>query len=119
MSQFIVGKNPGQNAPQAGQEESLPHERKGLTKMFMLRDEKSGRFEQPFCAPVEIDALRTIHQMTTGQNAYHMSSRYPADFRLYKVGTFEPSTGRIEMTERFQDMGTVYDIQQGFGPTTS
>lgn len=82
--------------------------------LYQIRDEKSGHFKQPVCHNVDIDALRAVHQVSLQKDANNPLACYPQDFRLYKTGTLDLKTGRIEQLENFIDFGTLVEIAQSF-----
>lgn len=63
--------------------------------IFCIRDVRVG-FNQPWCDISEEVARRGFaYNMNKGD----LTSAYPADFQLYKIGKFSPQTGKIEAFE--------------------
>lgn len=64
--------------------------------MFSVYDLKGRLFGMPFYAPnVEI-GTRYVAAAVNGGSADSMLSKFPSDFRLYKLGEFSDDDGAIE-----------------------
>jgi len=64
---------------------------------FSLRDTKAETFAAPFFVPNEAIAMRFISQevLDTRTNL----GKYPADFMLYRVGTYDTDTAQLTAVE--------------------
>jgi len=60
-----------------------------------MHDAKSGLFTQPFYSPNRAVAQR--HFIAASEDPASMVSKFPADFRLYELGTFDDSTGVVSV----------------------
>lgn len=63
--------------------------------IFSLHDVKSQAYAQPFYAPNRAVAIR--HYMAAREDSASLVSKYPGDFRLYELGTFDDATGVIDV----------------------
>lgn len=60
-------------------------------KMFSVRDLKAGLYGQPFALANRAVAMRTFQSWVADPNSFF--AKYPHDFELFEVGTFEQTTG--------------------------
>lgn len=65
-------------------------------KIFSIRDEKAGAYNLPFFSPTGGTASREV---ASGLMADKKMTSFAVDFTLYEIGTFDPTTGRIEALE--------------------
>lgn len=64
-----------------------------MMRLFAVRDVKSESFGAPFSIATVGLALRGFSDAcTSGKSDL---SKYPADYMLYELGTYEPNTGTI------------------------
>lgn len=64
-----------------------------IINLYSVRDVKSESFSAPFTALADGAAIRDFYAlMTTPGSVYQM---YPGDFDLFKIGTYDQSTGTI------------------------
>ena len=66
--------------------------------MFSVKDEKAQAFNLPFLQTNVDLAIRTLASSVTNPDS--VVSKYPQDFTLYKLGTFDEITGAIVTLER-------------------
>lgn len=64
-----------------------------LKGVYSLYDEASQSFNVPFYTVHEQEAIRHIGALLLDKNS--MVSNFPQDFKLYKLGTFDTSSGVI------------------------
>lgn len=64
-----------------------------VSNVYSVRDTKVG-FSDPFICPNDSAASRALS--FSFNNATNMVSYSPADFNLYRIGTFDSDTGLIE-----------------------
>lgn len=61
-----------------------------------VRDVKAECFNTPFFSQGSAVALRGFIQAVNTPAEDNLFHRYPQDFELWELGTFDPSTGHIE-----------------------
>lgn len=62
-----------------------------IQKIYAIQDLKKGGYEKPFCAPHDVDVVRSLKTLQEG-NAYR---DYAEDFQLVQVGLFDQESGSI------------------------
>lgn len=62
-----------------------------ILRAFALRDMKADNFHAPFFVPSPIQAIRLLGQLVQDKNSE--LGKWPGDFTLYEIGTYETSTG--------------------------
>lgn len=62
-----------------------------MDNVYAIYDIKGQCYEQPFCFPHDSAALRLLDQIVL-QASSHIA-KYPEDFSLYCLGTFDPVSG--------------------------
>lgn len=68
-----------------------------MFQMYSIRDSKSGAFERPFFAKHVAEATRNV-QLFLENSKDHQVARFPEDFSLWQVGSFDPSNGGLMPT---------------------
>lgn len=68
-----------------------------LDLLIALKDEKAGLWYTPFNARNEAEAVRSFGEAL--RDPQGMVGRYPADFGLYRVGSWDRETGYIGVDE--------------------
>lgn len=64
-----------------------------MLQIYSIFDKKTSSYEKPFfCAMVQ-EAIQAIQYSLEEKKAYF--SKYPADFALYQIGTFDVVTGQV------------------------
>ncbi|AXH74896.1 MAG: nonstructural protein [Microviridae sp.] len=63
--------------------------------VFTVRDEKVGLFLPPFYARNKGEAIRSFAD--AARNKDHNFAKYPEDFTLYELGTFDDETSTFEL----------------------
>lgn len=58
---------------------------------YSLHDTKALTYSAPFYQPTDGAAVRVIEEIARDPNT--TVGRYPADYRLYRVGSFDTDTG--------------------------
>ena len=66
-------------------------------EIFSIFDDKARNFATPFFMLNEAMALRAFNDVATDGNSN--ISRNPTDYKLYRIGNFDDSTGFIEKLE--------------------
>lgn len=62
--------------------------------MFSVRDLKAGTYGQPFALANRAVAMRTFSSWVADPNSFF--ARYPHDFELFEVGSFDQLTGLLK-----------------------
>lgn len=81
-----------------------------LLKMFSVYDAKVSSYLQPFFLPATGHALRAFESTVNDpkSNLY----RYPADYTLMEIGTFNESTGTVEMLDVKINLGCALEYKK-------
>lgn len=67
-----------------------------MLQMYSIRDTKTGAFERPFFVRHVQEAIRSVEQaFQAREDQQPWFCKYPADFALYLIGTFDPDTGFV------------------------
>lgn len=66
-----------------------------LMKIYSVYDSKIEAFMQPFFMPAKGAALRAFSECVNDEK--HQFGKYPGDFTLFEIGSFEDSSGTLEM----------------------
>lgn len=66
-------------------------------KMFTIRDTKGEIFHKPFFNNSHGEAERNFRELTKDEKS--MISKYPEDYDLYFLGTYDDSTGKMTSLE--------------------
>lgn len=75
-----------------------------ILKAFCLLDMKAGAFATPFFMHHDAQAIRAVTEL--GQDQATTVGRYPADFALMSIGTFDDASGVLTPTG-IVNLGTV------------
>lgn len=65
-----------------------------VLKMFSIRDAKSELFNIPFMKATEGEAERDFRSVVNDEKSF--PHKYPEDFDLYHLGTYDDNTGKVE-----------------------
>lgn len=71
-------------------------------KAYSIRDSKAEVFNTPFFSKTHGEAERNFQQLTKDSNS--MVNKYPEDYDLYHLGTYDDSTGTFEALDTPQHM---------------
>lgn len=63
-------------------------------KIFAIKDLKIGSFTKPFVDTHEQNAIRGFEQVINDKQS--MYAKYPEDFELWKIGSFNDESGKVE-----------------------
>lgn len=63
-------------------------------KMFSIRDSKGAIYNQPMFARSHGEAERAFQ--TEAQNTNSMINKFPEDFDLFFIGTYDDQTGKVD-----------------------
>lgn len=64
--------------------------------LYIVRDVKSGAFNQPFAQIADGAAIRSFQQEVNRVDPSNMINLYPADFSLYRTASYDDERGVIE-----------------------
>lgn len=76
-----------------------------ILKAFALMDAKVAAFSAPFYAQHPGHAIRMCMEAAMDRNS--TIGKYPADFILYEVGSFDDATGELKSASPFVNLGPV------------
>jgi len=76
-------------------------------KVFCVFDSKISLHLQPFFFPATGQALRAFEEAVSDSKTSF--AKYPADFTLLEIGTYEESTGLFEMLPVKINLGTALE----------
>lgn len=71
--------------------------------VYTVYDSKTNAYMQPWYARTRGEAIRSFTEAI--QNPESMFHKYPGDFTLFEVGTWDDQTGAIQMLEAKQEIG--------------
>ncbi|AXH77461.1 MAG: nonstructural protein [Microviridae sp.] len=80
-------------------------------RIYSVYDEKAEEFSPPFFQQNDRLAQRMITESCKGNGS--MLAAYPEDFKLYRLGEFESSTGEITPEQRPNLLLCVKDLTKG------
>lgn len=82
-----------------------------VLKVFSVYDSKVGLFMQPFFFSSNGQALRAWE--TTVNDPQTMFKRYPNDFTLYELGSFDETSGKFKELDSKVNLGSALDFVKG------
>jgi len=82
-------------------------------RIYSVYDEKAEEFSPPFFQANDRMAQRMITESAKGNGS--MLNAYPEDFKLYRIGEFDTTSGDINREERPCLICAVKDITKGAG----
>lgn len=71
--------------------------------IYSVRDEKAKAYANPFFVPTTGMALRGFEQECLNKDS--MLCKYPEDYNLFCLGSWDPSTGKVDHLEVPQHVG--------------
>lgn len=71
-------------------------------KVFSIRDSKAETYNTPWYKSTEGEALRDFHTAVNDPQSF--LNKYPKDFDLYLLGSYDPSTGQFETLQQPKHM---------------
>jgi len=87
-----------------------------MLKMFTVYDSKAETYLRPFTMNSTGEAIRGF--ITTLNDPSTEFCKYPADFTLFEIGTFDPSTCDIITQPTLQNLGNGIHLKAKYQPTT-
>lgn len=82
-----------------------------------VRDAKTEMFMQPWFAPTPGVAERSFTEAVNANREHDLVSKYPEDFALFRLGTFDEVTGKIEGDLQPQQLVTALQVRRVSEPT--
>lgn len=79
-----------------------------IREIFSIYDMKTAVYQQPMYAINEEDAKRNITAFLM-QDKESLLSRFPDNYKLYRLGIFEDHTGEIN-TENFEEICNLQEL---------
>lgn len=64
--------------------------------IYAIKDIKGGEYNTPFFQMTDAHALRIFRTEVNRASDQNLIYLYPEDFELFRLGTFESETGKIE-----------------------
>lgn len=68
-----------------------------MKKMYTIKDQKSESFNVPFFNNTHGEAERNFQELVNDKQSF--VSKYPEDYDLYYLGTYDERTGKFAPTE--------------------
>lgn len=79
-----------------------------LQGVFSVFDSKAAAYLPPFYAPTAGSALRSF--MDAISKADHPFGKYPEDYTLFELGSFDDSTGKFDCLSTPVSRGTAIEL---------
>lgn len=80
-----------------------------IVGMYSIYDRKGGLFYQPFFAPNDALAARTVFMRERNEPSAY--TQFPEDFMLVKIGSFDYGTGHLDgMDHKYDIVGELTTI---------
>lgn len=81
-----------------------------MLKVFSVYDSKIEAFMQPFFLRTRGEAIRAFTELCS--DATSNPGKYPADFTLFELGTFEELSGKFVMHTTPTSLGLALDFKR-------
>lgn len=81
-----------------------------VVKMFVIYDSKSESYGQPFYQQATGAAIRGFSDEANGKRADSAIAAHPEDYTLFEIGTYNHSTGLIEILDAKISRGCAIDF---------
>jgi hypothetical protein len=79
-------------------------------KLFTVYDSKAEAYLQPFYAPSTGQAIRSFQE--TCNTPDHVFFKYPEDFTIFEMGTFDDATSIIDTYKTPTSLGKAIEFKQ-------
>ncbi len=85
------------------------------THIFTVYDSAAGMYLEPFICPSIQFALREFGSAANAEG--HQFNKFPADYTLFYIGTFDPAAGKVDGLEptSLAVAVTLVQVQQSLG----
>ena len=67
--------------------------------LYCIKDVKVAAFTSPFTMPGDVQAMRYFHEIAVDEKTTIF--KYPSDFELHRLGSFDDSTGELHSGLKF------------------
>lgn len=75
-------------------------------KLFVVYDAKTESYGVPFFRDFTANAIREWAEVASNKSdKQNQIAKFPADFNLFEIGSFEQSTGKLEILETKYSLG--------------
>lgn len=81
-----------------------------MLKLYSIRDSKTEAFNAPFKALTHPEAIRMFQQIM--ENPETLIAKFPADYALFYVGTFDEQSGRLMSVEQALHLVSALELKQ-------
>jgi len=81
-----------------------------IKNVYSVYDHKACAFSNPFVAPNDNVALRSFHQAANDENSE--ISKYPNDYSLFKLGSFNDETGSLSPITPCENLVTASSFKE-------
>lgn len=83
-------------------------------EIFSVYDSKAEAFLTPFFAPTSGVAVRMFESAANDRS--HDMHKYGGDYTLFKIGTFDPTSGEVTADKVHANLGLALSYQKSSGP---
>ena len=80
-----------------------------LLRVFSIYDYKVGAYAQPFYSRTTAEAIRSVTEALNDPQS--TISKYPQDFALFDLGTYDDQTGRFESAAAPLSLGVLVEFK--------
>jgi len=75
-------------------------------KVFVVYDSKTKAYGVPFVRDFTANAIREWSEVANNKSdKQNQISKFPADFTLFEIGSFDQTTGELQVNEAKQNLG--------------
>jgi len=87
-------------------------------KLFVVYDAKTESYGVPFFRDFTANAIREWQEVASNKSDKgNQIAKFPADFNLFEIGSFEQSTGTLEIYEVKYSLGLASEhVKENFTP---
>jgi len=80
-------------------------------KMYTLYDSKTESYIPPFYAKAKGDAIRQISAVVNNPDSKQEFGKYPEDFTLFEIATFDDATGMVIPNSVHENLGCLINFK--------
>lgn len=77
-------------------------------KLYTVYDSKSEAYDRPWVSPSRGIAIRSLLDVLKDQN--HPFTKWPGDFTLFEIGSFDEQKGTIETYDAKVNLGVMIEL---------
>lgn len=87
-------------------------------KLFVVYDAKTESYGVPFFRDFTANAIREWQEVASNKSdKNNQIAKFPSDFTLFEIGSYEQSTGLVEMYETKYSLGLASEhVKENFTP---